>query len=66
MMGNARPSRLTAAAGTGISRDLLPSINVIFLIEGRTLQNIVELSLIHVVLLDQTFVHCPIFLTAGR
>ena len=39
--------------------------NVIIILNLRTLQ-LKSAVFIHVVLLDQTFVHCPIFLTAGR
>ena len=39
--------------------------NVIIILNERTLQS-KKTVFIHIVLLDQTFVHCPIFLTAGR
>jgi hypothetical protein len=65
MTNNACPPRLTAAAGTSISRDSTSLSNVILILNERTLQ-LNKAVIIQIVLLDQTFVHCPIFLTAGR
>jgi hypothetical protein len=65
MMNNACPSRITAAAGTSIGRDLNLLRNVIITLNKRSLQ-FINRQFIHVILLDQTFVHCPIFPTAAQ
>jgi len=62
-MNNACPPRFTATAGTSISRDYSLN-NIIMIFKERILQPI-SAVIIHIVLLDQTFVHCPIFPTAG-
>ncbi len=63
-MDNACPSRITAAAGTRLAGTKTFLNNVIIIFNERTLQP-EKPSIIHIILLDQTFVHCPIFLTAG-
>jgi hypothetical protein len=64
---NARPSRLTAAAGTKLA-GASSSGNVIIFPDESTLQptfcNVFCAFLMHAALLDQAFAHCPIFLTA--
>ena len=61
---NARTSRITAAAGTRLAGTfLLHNVMIIFVIKEFYNQKAV---VIQVILLDQTFVHCPIFLTAGQ
>ena len=60
---NACPFRITAAAGTKLAGTSF-LINVIIKFNERILQQIAVI--IHLALLDQTFVHCPIFLTAGH
>jgi hypothetical protein len=65
MPNNACPSRITAAAGTSISQDYITLNSVIIFINERDLQ-LIKAVITQLVLLDQTFVHCPRFLTAGR
>ena len=61
-MDNACPSRITAAAGTSISRDLnFYSLNVNKKFGFYGLLTFV----INVMWLDQAYAHCPIFPTAG-
>ena len=69
---NARPLRITAAAGTKLA-GTSSLTNVIIFISERILQPTYKLKslqaffafLIHAVLLDHAFAHCPKFLTAG-
>lgn len=72
-MDNAYSSRITAAAGTKLA-GVSSLSNVIIFNSERTLQPICDLInksqiffafLIHAILLDQAFAHCPKFLTAG-
>ena len=71
-MNNASTFRITAAAGTKLA-GASSLVNVIIFTTERTLQpihNLLRLQiffafLIHAILLDQAFAHCPIFLTAG-
>jgi hypothetical protein len=72
ILDNARPPRLTAAAGTKLA-GASSLIKVIIFISEITLQPINKLLhskifcafLIHAALLDQAFAHCPRFPTAG-
>ena len=69
---NARPLRITAAAGTKLAgASSLNKVTILF--SERILQPTYKLEslqaffafLIHAVLLDHAFAHCPRFLTAG-
>ena len=71
-MDNASSLRITAAAGTKLA-GASSLTKVIILISEITLQPIYKIKyfkiffafLIHAILLDQAFAHCPIFPTAG-
>ena len=68
-MDNASSLRITAAAGTKLA-GVSSLAKVIIFTNERTLQpicysQIFFVFLIHAVLLDQAFAHCPKFLTAG-
>lgn len=60
-MNNTCSSRITAAAGTNISRNL-PFLYQFFLKKYLSLQH--EAFFLKIILLNQTFVHCSIFPTA--
>ena len=62
MKNNARPSCITAAAGTELAGASSLS-NVTILLNERILQQ--NAVIIHVILLGQAFAHCPIFPTAA-
>ena len=67
---NARPLRITAAAGTKLA-GVSSLATVIILTSERTLQPVKDKAstfcafLVHAILLDQAFAHCPRFPTAG-
>ena len=65
-MNNARPPRITAAAGTRLAGATFPSTVIIFLGNrvlrpGSFYSQLITLA----TLLDQDFSHCPIFPTAA-
>ena len=68
MKNNASPPRITAAAGTRLAGTSSSSTFMIFLDE-RILWSFEpkfhKLNIIHAILLDQAFAHCPRFLTAA-
>ena len=63
MLNNARPSRITAAAGTKFAGTISFKNVIIYIKSMGFTTNTVFIT--HVIWLDHAFAHCPIFLTAA-